>query len=284
MDEKESQRLNEERQRKHEEANVNKEKSQLIQPLQATPPELAEAIVSPGTQLCLTGSSITANSPLQGEVFNIPLQGFPTNGNSFGGLSSGIAADASIAGGTCSTCFNPAGDDTISLDLTFDVPTNPGNLTFDWKFGAEESPITSFNDFFNVLVNAVPIPGFPVTVNTAVLSPPVPNDVCYSLISPMIQTASFDLTPFAGQTITVTFQVSYFGSVFGDCVVDSAAFIDNLQIEGCEPPTITCPDNITQENDPSQCGANVTYPPPTVSGGVPPIDVVCTPASGSFFI
>jgi HYR domain len=44
--------------------------------------------------------------------------------------------------------------------------------------------------------------------------------------------------------------------------------------------TITCPANVTQSNDPNQCGAVVTYPPPTaVSCGT----VVCSPASGSFF-
>jgi hypothetical protein len=44
--------------------------------------------------------------------------------------------------------------------------------------------------------------------------------------------------------------------------------------------TITCPANVTQSNDPNQCGAVVNYPPPTaVSCGT----VTCSPASGSFF-
>jgi hypothetical protein len=44
--------------------------------------------------------------------------------------------------------------------------------------------------------------------------------------------------------------------------------------------TITCPANITQSNDPGQCGAVVNYPPPTaVSCGT----VTCSPPSGSFF-
>jgi hypothetical protein len=45
---------------------------------------------------------------------------------------------------------------------------------------------------------------------------------------------------------------------------------------------ITCPANITKVNDPNQCGAIVTYPPPTPVGtgcGT----ITCTPASGSFF-
>jgi subtilisin-like proprotein convertase family protein len=45
--------------------------------------------------------------------------------------------------------------------------------------------------------------------------------------------------------------------------------------------TLTCPANITVSNDPNQCGAVVTYPPPTTSGTCS--TVTCSPASGSFF-
>ena len=45
--------------------------------------------------------------------------------------------------------------------------------------------------------------------------------------------------------------------------------------------TITCPANITQANDPNQCGAVVTYPAPTTTGSCGTI--TCSPASGSFF-
>ena len=45
--------------------------------------------------------------------------------------------------------------------------------------------------------------------------------------------------------------------------------------------SITCPANITQSNDPNQCGAVVNYPAPTTDGvcAAP----TCSPASGSFF-
>ncbi|MEK6304145.1 MAG: HYR domain-containing protein, partial [Acidobacteriota bacterium] len=45
--------------------------------------------------------------------------------------------------------------------------------------------------------------------------------------------------------------------------------------------SITCPANVTQPNDPNQCGAVVTYPAPTSSGTCGTIN--CSPASGSFF-
>jgi subtilisin-like proprotein convertase family protein len=49
--------------------------------------------------------------------------------------------------------------------------------------------------------------------------------------------------------------------------------------QGCS--SITCPANVTQPNDPNQCGAVVTYPAPTPNGSCGTI--TCSPASGSFF-
>ncbi|MDE5412664.1 hypothetical protein [Alkalihalobacterium chitinilyticum] len=232
MEKKELQRLKEERQRKHKEA--DRVRAADVRPLQATPLELASAIVSPATLTCLTDAALDAVSPLQAEVFTFPLQGFPTNGDAFAVLSSGIAGEANESNIFCSTCFEsetgPVGFDTVSLNLTFNLPQNPGNLIFNWKFATREFPPTFFNDYFDVLVNGTSITDFPITVNNAVLSLPAANDVCYSRITPTIQTATFDLSPFAGQTITVTFRVSD----VGDCVLDTAAFIDNVRIEGCE--------------------------------------------------
>lgn len=47
-------------------------------------------------------------------------------------------------------------------------------------------------------------------------------------------------------------------------------------------PTIVCPANVTVNNTPGQCGANVTLPAPTVTGSPAPT-VTFVPASGSFF-
>jgi hypothetical protein len=48
------------------------------------------------------------------------------------------------------------------------------------------------------------------------------------------------------------------------------------------PCAITCPANITQSNDPNQCGAIVNYPAPSTGAGDCG-SVSCSPASGSFF-
>jgi hypothetical protein len=52
-------------------------------------------------------------------------------------------------------------------------------------------------------------------------------------------------------------------------------------LNSVNPCTLTCPADITQANDPGQCGAVVTYSPPSTSGFCG--TVTCTPASGSFF-
>jgi hypothetical protein len=57
-----------------------------------------------------------------------------------------------------------------------------------------------------------------------------------------------------------------------------------VTVNDTQPPTITCPANITQSNDPNQCGAVVNYPAPTVSDNCPGVGApMCSPASGSFF-
>jgi hypothetical protein len=56
-----------------------------------------------------------------------------------------------------------------------------------------------------------------------------------------------------------------------------------VTVNGAAPCTITCPGNISVNNQTGQCGAVVNYPDPTASsncGGDPPF---CSPPSGSFF-
>jgi hypothetical protein len=61
--------------------------------------------------------------------------------------------------------------------------------------------------------------------------------------------------------------------------------IDTIDITGsncgANPCVLTCPANITQSNDPNQCGAVVNYPAPTTTGDCG--TVTCSPANGSFF-
>lgn len=57
-----------------------------------------------------------------------------------------------------------------------------------------------------------------------------------------------------------------------------------ITVQDTQPPSITCPANITTPTDPDQCGAVVTYPSPTITDTCPgSFTATCTPASGSFF-
>ncbi len=66
------------------------------------------------------------------------------------------------------------------------------------------------------------------------------------------------------------FRISYVGGSGNDVVLTANT-----------SPTIVCPANITQNTDPGQCTAVVTFSP--TAGGTPTPTVVCIPASGSTF-
>ena len=85
-------------------------------------------------------------------------------------------------------------------------------------------------------------------------------------------------TAFAKGTTTVT-------CMGADSSGNSAANCSfTVTVNDAQPPSITCPANITQSNDPNQCGAVVNYPAPTVSDNCPGVgSPTCSPASGSFF-
>jgi len=57
----------------------------------------------------------------------------------------------------------------------------------------------------------------------------------------------------------------------------------SITVEDNTPPTITCPDDITQDNDLGQCSAVVTWATPTASDNCEVASVVCAPPSGSTF-
>ena len=232
--------------------------------------KLADAFVSPGTLDCLINSKLEGKV-VQSAIFTNPLQGFPTNGSSFIVLSNGIAANtpgvatdfsSNDTDGTTIAAGSPMSSpdgftsfDAITLSLSFVVPENPGNLSFDWKFGTEENPTylnSSFQDYFRADVitpstttNIALLPADgPATVDNAdnfSNSPtnssgnpgppyPTPNDVDYNSVTSNLITSTFDLSPYAGEIITISFRIAD----CSDATLDSAVFLDNLQIEGCE--------------------------------------------------
>lgn len=55
-----------------------------------------------------------------------------------------------------------------------------------------------------------------------------------------------------------------------------------LPVQGTTACILTCPPSVTIPNDANQCGANVSYSPPTMTGNCATAPI-CSPATGAFF-
>ena len=232
-----------------------------------TADQLAAAILTPGTATLLMAASMSG-VPAQFEIYTTSLQGFPTDGSSYAlmsnGWASGIAGVATSfysynTGGPTSPPYSHRGYfsyDIATLSLTLSVPAGAETLSFDWKFGTEENPtfIGLFVDWARAIVNTsagstniLLLPDSkPVDVDNAIPfsnavtgssdwpDPPYPspNDTVYNAVTGMY-TSTFNVAPFVGETIRIDFQVGD----ENDQVLDSALFIDNLNIESIETPS-----------------------------------------------
>jgi Carboxypeptidase regulatory-like domain/HYR domain len=95
-------------------------------------------------------------------------------------------------------------------------------------------------------------------------------------------TNSFKVNVPAGGVLLVNVhEITANGGCSGYTVNVDGLICDTAGNGACQPCQISCPANVTQSNDPNQCGAVVNYPAPTSTGtcGV----VSCSPAAGSFF-
>ena len=105
--------------------------------------------------------------------------------------------------------------------------------------------------------------------------PPPTTEGCAAVCSP----ASGSFFPVG--TTTVTCQEDLAPSAPSG-LPTSCAF--TVTVVDAQPPSITCPENVTQSNDPDQCGAVVNYPAPVITDNCPgALTATCVPASGSFF-
>lgn len=269
----------------------------------ATPAEaLALAMIRGNTVQCLRSATLSGVDA-QGQVFNAPisLANFPTDGTSFTVLSSGVAAQA---GPSTAAASNPStsmggitlppgpqaspdgltSNDVVTLTLTFDLPTTPGNLTFDWKLGSEEPPTytQTYPDYLRADVsdtlgttNIALLPdtspatqknmvngaysNSPTGSSGAPLPPyPVPDNSAYNAVANNVQVASHDLNASGGTTISLALRVAD----VNDTILDTAAFLDNLKIEGCDAVAI----DIKPHSDPNSIN--------TCSNGAVPVAIL----------
>ncbi len=230
----------------------------------------SKIVATPGT---LLAAAFTEHPPLgtPNGWEDAPLTQFPTNGSTFGILTSGNVSNVddpgtftSVNDGGLAVHGNSAFDVTIlKVDLT--VPQSANCLTFDFKFLSEEHPVyvgTQFNDAFiaELDLNTWTAVGSTITA---------PNNFAFdgsndvvsinstgvggmtaaqgagtafdgSLTGPDTNGAATGLLQ-ASTQITPGLHSVYF-SIFdqGDRVLDSAVFLDNLRIGFVPNPSVNC--------------------------------------------
>jgi hypothetical protein len=215
-----------------------------------TPQELGGAMGIPPA--AIVSSTFYGSDPLGFGIGDAALgRYFPTNGDTFVILSTGLATDADTPNdigflGTVLTGLdNSQGDDMTQLSLELNIPPNVNCLGFDFAFYSEEFPEfvgTAFNDTFtaeiggtnlSIVTDTLGIPevvaplnfafgaiGELISVNTAfgVVSDTLST---YDGVTPLLR-ATTPVTP--GTTTEVVFTVQD----LGDSFYDSAVFIDNF--------------------------------------------------------
>jgi|GEM_PF-1074431 len=102
-----------------------------------------------------------------------------------------------------------------------------------------------------------------------------------STANPLANGASINVRLVFGIQQTGTFNIAFTPEILpGTAVTGPVPVPEKLTGTIASPCTLTCPSNITVNNDPNQCGAIVNFTPTTTgSCGT----VTATPASGSFF-
>ena len=163
----------------------------------------------------------------------------------------------------------PLGDASFFQPIT--VPAGGGTLSFWFKPYTEDGITFDWQDAY--ITNAA---------GTSILATIM--HVCTGTAASPYQQMTYNLAAFAGQNVGVKFLVHQDG--FGDV---TSMYVDDVSVTsqsyiccGAPPPcTITCPGNITVNNSPGQCGANVNLPAAVLTGSCGA--VTYSPASGSAF-
>ena len=219
-------------------------------------------------------------------VSDAPLGGMPTNGSTFGILTTGdvgLADDANSAG---NSGLDQNGGDRFDgahlrgntdFDVTVmnvDLLVQPGAncLTFDFKFFSEEFPEfvgTAFNDAFIAELDASTwtTNGSTITAPNNFAFDPANNVISINAAGVTSMTAgnaagtTYDgATPLlsASTQVTAGAHVLYL-SIFdqGDQIFDSAVFLDNLRVGFVPNPAVNCRPGATPVN------FQMTLDPPT---------------------
>ncbi len=219
-----------------------------------------------GGSIAVTGVTLTLNDAA---VNSLPDSGplvtgtfKPTNA---GGVDVFPPPAPVPSGGSALSVFNGTSPNgTWSLYIRDDTGTQAGSLAGGWCLDITTVQNCEITCPANQTVSNDPnqcgaVVNYP---------PPTTTESCGTVTCSPLSGAFF---PVGTTTVTCTTQSG-----------PSCSF--TVTVNDTQAPTITCPANITKSNDADQCGAVVTYPPPTVSDNCPGVGTPsCTPPSGSFF-
>lgn len=219
----------------------------------SSPSELGEAITTGSMWQAVTDVQFSGDYG-HAEVFSSdePLLGYPSDGDTFGVISTGVAEKAPGSPDTfVSTSFGTSGSgdlpnpesgsvaDASYLTLTFEVPSDAEQFSFSYRFATEEIPLfvdSEFQDFFSVGVeypdgtteNVATLPdGEPVTVDNAAAYASESSGVVYNAATPPV-TNSVDVSEYQGEELTIHLGVAD----VGDTAYDSAVFLDAVGFGG----------------------------------------------------
>lgn len=199
----------------------------------------------------------------EGTAVFTSLSGYPKQGANFAVISTGRAADASLANtsGSLSTVLggnnNNEGDDRVQLSITVEVPQatagspRPSFWAVDFKFFSEEYPEfvgSSYNDAFLIEVpnSTFTVSGTTITAPNNVAFDPLGNLVTINTSGPVGMSSSNSAgTTYDGATSTLTaaapvpfttagllpdtFTVVFSVTDVGDSAYDTAVFLDNFR-------------------------------------------------------
>ncbi len=162
----------------------------------------------------------------------------------------------------------PTGTTTVNCTVS-DAAGNPASCSFTVTVNDNENPMITCPA--NITTNTDP-------------------GQCSAVVSYANATAA-DNCPGVGTPVCTPASGSTFpkGTTTVNCTVSDAAGNPancsfTVTVNDNQPPSITCPANITTNTDPGQCSAVVNYANATATDNCPGVGTpVCTPASGSTF-
>ncbi len=205
----------------------------------------------------------------------------PPNGTTapLGGNSPAIGTGLwTIVTGGASGVFNPTAS---TPNATFTHTGGSGQIVLRWTISNPPCPSSQADVTIQIgIPPAINCPSSPVVANTA--PDQCSTTVTFSVTATGLPTPTVTCTPPSGSVFPK-------GGTMVNCTATNGIAPDancsfTVMVNDMQPPSITCPANITTKT--AQAGNScvaVNYPAPAAADNCPGVSVVCTPPSGSCF-